>query len=325
MEYIFTGVALLLLLLFYFRIAAHYNIIDRPNERSSHTQVTLRGAGVIFYAGAVLWFFRSGGMYPWFFAGLTAISLVSFLDDVYTLSNRLRLSVHLVSVGLMMYQLGVLGFPWYGVLAALILVIGIINAYNFMDGINGITSAYSFAVLLLLWRVNREVAFIEEGLLYYTALANAVFAFYNFRNKARCFAGDVGSVSMSFILIFAVASLIIKTGNLIYILFFAVYGIDTVLTIIHRLIRRENIFKAHRLHLFQYLANEAGGNRLLIAGAYGLFQLSIGFLVIRLQQENAWTQLVYSALILLILCGLYIGVKCFVHKKYIGQPSKAGI
>ncbi|MCD8538422.1 MAG: glycosyltransferase family 4 protein [Leadbetterella sp.] len=316
MEYILIAAALLILLLFYFRIADRYNIIDRPNERSSHTQVTLRGAGVIFYAGVMLWFFRSGGMYPWFFAGLTAISLISFLDDVYTLSNRIRLSVHLLSVLLMMYQLELLVFHWYGILMALILVIGIINAYNFMDGINGITAAYSFAVLLLLWWVNREVAFIDDRLLYYTALANAVFTFYNFRNKARCFAGDVGSVSMSFILIFAVASLMIKTGNPVYIMFFAVYGADTVLTIIHRLFRRENIFKAHRLHLFQYLANEAGGNRLVISFAYGVLQLLIGYLVLRMRGEVVEAQLIVSAMILFILCTLYVGIKGFIVKKY---------
>lgn len=322
MEYTLTALALLLFLLLYFRIADHYNIIDRPNERSSHTQVTLRGAGIIFYLGALLWFFRSGCMYPWFFTGLSAITLISFLDDMYTLSNRLRLSVHLVSVMLMMYQLGLFVFPLYVGIIALILIIGIINAYNFMDGINGITAAYSFAVLLLLWLVNREMRFIEEGLLYYTALANAVFAFFNFRHVARCFAGDVGSVGMSFILIFALASLIIKTENPVYIMFFAVYGTDTVLTIVHRLLRGENIFKAHRLHLFQYLANEAGGNRLLISGIYGLLQLGIGLLIIRFQHESIRIQLIYSGLILSGLCTFYLGAKYFIHKKYVVRTLK---
>lgn len=319
MEYILIGTVLLFLLLFYFRVANRYHIIDRPNERSSHTQVTLRGAGIIFYLGVMLWFFRSGGAYPWFFAGLSAIALISFLDDVFTLSNRLRLSVHLVAVLLMMYQLGLFAFPWYMGGIALVLIIGTINAYNFMDGINGITAAYSFAVLLLLWLVNREEAFMDARLLYYTALANAVFAFYNFRHRARCFAGDVGSVSMSFILIFAVASLMIKTENPVYIMFFAVYGADTVLTIVHRLFRKENIFKAHRLHLFQYLANEAGGNRLVISFIYAALQVLIGLLVIRLQEKNPEVQLAGCGIILTVLCVLYVGLKGFIHKKYVIQ------
>src|SRR5690606_9440901 len=116
----------------------------------------------------------------------------------------------------------------------------------------------------------------DERLLYCTAVANGVFAFFNFRQRAKCFAGDVGRVSMCFILVFVTVSLILATGNLIYILFFAVYGVDSVMTIIFRLLRRENIFKAHRTHLYQYLANEARGNRLVIATCYGVLQVGVG-------------------------------------------------
>lgn len=317
MSYIIVLLLLFLAMQFYFRVADRYNIIDKPNARSSHSRITLRGAGVIFYLGVLVWFIWSDFTYSWFFTGLTTISLISFFDDVFTLSNRLRLSVHLISVLLMMYQLGLFIFPWYGVLMVLILIIGIINAYNFMDGINGITAAYSFAVLLLLWLMNCKIGFMEEDLLLYTALANVVFTYFNFRHKARCFAGDVGSVSMSFILIFGVATLMIRTENPVYIMFFAVYGTDTILTILHRLFRRENIFKAHRMHLFQCLANEAGGDRLVISSVYGLLQLAIGLIVIQFQDQSARTQLGISLVILLILCGLYIGIKRWVYKRYI--------
>src|SRR5690606_21862206 len=131
-----------------------------------------------------------------------------------------------------------------------------INAYNFMDGINGITAMYSFAVLLLLWLENREIGFVDNRLIYCTAIANGVFAFFNFRQKAKCFAGDIGSISMCFILLFSILNLILSTENLIYTLFFAVYGVDSVITTIFRLLRRGNIFRAHRTHLYQYMANE---------------------------------------------------------------------
>jgi UDP-GlcNAc:undecaprenyl-phosphate GlcNAc-1-phosphate transferase len=312
MEYSIVALILIVVMLGYFRVADHFNIIDKPNERSSHTGITLRGGGVIFYVGILLWFIQSGGEYPWFFAGLSAIALVSFIDDVFTLSNRVRLSVHLVAVLLLLYQLGLFSFPWYMGLVAIILIVGTINAYNFMDGINGITAAYSFSVLGLLWIANNRYDFIEGEYLQYVALANLVFAFFNFRNKAKCFAGDVGSVSMSFIVIFALSSLIVKTGNFVYIMFLSVYGIDTVLTIVHRIFRKENIFRAHRLHLFQYLANEAGGNRLLIASGYGILQFGIGLLI--LQSENPWTT---SILILLVLVVFYVITKYNIHKKYV--------
>src|SRR5690606_23528492 len=98
MIYVLLALLLFGLMLVYFRLADRYNIIDKPNERSSHTQVTIRGGGVIFYIGALAWFIWSGASYPYFFAGLTLITLVSLLDDMFTLSNRIRTSVHLLSV-----------------------------------------------------------------------------------------------------------------------------------------------------------------------------------------------------------------------------------
>src|SRR5690606_25766434 len=265
MIYALIAILLFAAMLVYFRIADRYNIIDRPNERSSHTRLTIRGGGIVFYLGALAWFIWSGAAYPYFFAGLTFITLISFLDDILTLSNRIRISVHLLSVILLFVEVGLFDQIWWIVPIALILVIGTINAYNFMDGITGITAMYSFAVLLLLWLANREVGFVDDRLLYCTAIANGVFAFFNFRKRARCFAGDVGSVSMCFSLLFATLSLMLATGNVIYILVFAVYGVDSVMTSIVRRSRRENIFKAHPTHLYQYLAKEAKGNRLVIA------------------------------------------------------------
>jgi len=314
MSYAIIAVLLFTSILAYFRIADRYNIIDRPNERSSHTQVTIRGGGIVFYLGALAWFICSVATYPYFFAGLTLIVLISFLDDILTLSNRIRISIHLLSVLLLFVEVRLFEYSWYIVPIALILVIGTINAYNFMDGINGITAMYSFAVLLLLWIANRDIGFIDDRLLYCTGIANGVFAFFNFRQRAKCFAGDVGSVGMSFILIFATLSLILATGNLIYILFFAVYGADSVLTIIYRLFRRENIFKAHRTHLYQYLANEAKGNRLVIAACYGVLQVGVGALVIVSTLYPSETQIKVGTCILMLLVLAYIGARQYILK-----------
>jgi len=143
MEYILLVAILFIAELVYFKIADKYNIIDKPNERSSHTQITLRGGGVVFYFGALAFFIYSGFEYPYFFLGLTAITIISFLDDIFTLSNKIRLVVHLISVLLMFYQWDLFSLSWMWIVPALIGVIGTINAYNFMDGINGITAWYS--------------------------------------------------------------------------------------------------------------------------------------------------------------------------------------
>lgn len=317
MTYILVLIALFVLELLYFRVADRFNIIDKPNERSSHTAITLRGGGVIFYLAAMVYFVLSGFQYPWFFLGLTMMTVVSFMDDILTLSNKIRLFIHFASVLLMAYQLDVFEMPWYFLLITFIVIVGVINAYNFMDGINGITACYSLAVGGLLMLVNNEVGFIAKDLLAYTMLGVLVFAFFNFRTKAKCFAGDVGSVATAYILLFALGALIIKTGNLLYFLFLTVYGIDAVWTIIRRLYLRENIFEAHRSHLYQFLGNEAGVNKLLVSFLYGVIQFVIGLAVIYFADQNITAQWIFALVLLGGLSIIYLGMKTYIIRKFL--------
>ena len=317
MIYALVFMALFVLELVYFKIADRFDIIDKPNERSSHTAITLRGGGIIFYLASLAFFILSGFQYPWFFLGLTMMTVVSFLDDVFTLSNRIRLLVHFSSVLLMAYQLELFEMPWYFLLIGFVVVVGVINAYNFMDGINGITVCYSLAVAGLLLLVNEKIEFIASDYLIYTILGLLVFAFFNFRTKAKCFAGDVGSVAIAYILLFALGTLILTTGNLIYILFLAVYGIDAVWTIVRRLYLKENIFKAHRSHLYQYLGNEAGVNKLLVSFMYGAVQFGIGYVVIQLADRSLNTQLLFSVGLLLGLSIIYLLSKSYIIRRYV--------
>lgn len=303
--------------LLYFKLADRFNIIDKPNERSSHTTITLRGGGIVFYFGALIFFILSGFQYPWFFLGLTLMTAVSFLDDIFTLSNKIRLVIHFSSVLLMTYQLDLFSMPWYYLLITFIIVVGVINAYNFMDGINGITACYSLAVGALLMIANDQNHFIEQDLLIYSLIGVLVFAFFNFRTKAKCFAGDVGAVAIAFILLFALGALIIKTGNVIYILFLSVYGIDVVWTIVRRLLKKENIFEAHRSHLYQYLGNEAKVNKLAISFSYGLIQFIVGLIVLQFSQQSVVTQFVFSICLLVGLSALYLILKTYIIKKYV--------
>lgn len=322
MIYLVILIILFILEILYFKVADRFNIIDKPNERSSHTLVTLRGGGIIFYFAAIIYFIWSGLNYPWFFLGLTLMSTVSFLDDIFTLSNRIRLIIHFTSVLLMAYELNVFEMPWYFLLITFLIVVGVINAYNFMDGINGITACYSLSVGSLLMIVNNDINFVDQNLLSFTMLGVLVFAFFNFRNKAKAFAGDVGSVSIAFILIFALGALIIKTGNFIYILFLLIYGLDSVWTIIRRLYLRENIFEAHRSHLYQYLGNEAGKSKLIISFGYGIIQFIVGILIIFISNLNIMAQIVFSLIIIFVLSVLYICLKGFVLKKFV-KPTLA--
>ena len=273
MYYLIILVLLFLAELFYFRIADKCNIIDKPNERSSHTRITLRGGGIIFYFGVLAYFLTSHFEYPWFMLALTLITFISFVDDIRSTSQILRLVFHFSAMALMFYQWGLFSLPWWTLFVALIVCTGIINAYNFMDGINGITGGYSLVVLVALAYINEAVVpFVEQGFILTVLCSVVVFNFFNFRKRAKCFAGDVGSVCIAFVLLFFIGKLVIRTEDFSWIILLAVYGVDSVLTIIHRLMLHENIGLPHRKHLYQIMANELKIPHVVVSSVYMLVQ-----------------------------------------------------
>lgn len=310
MDYLLILCLLVVLELVYFRVADRFNIIDKPNLRSSHTHITLRGGGIIFLLGMWIYFAFSGGDYPWFIAGLTLVGVVSFVDDIRSLPDSARLVVQFAAMGLMFYQLGILNpSDWWMVIIALIVSVGIINAYNFMDGINGITGGYSLAVLLPLIYLDRSLDFIQPQYLYVATLSAVVFCLFNFRKRAKCFAGDVGSISMAFILLFPLGALIIDTGDISYLTFLAVYGADAVLTICHRIQLHENLGQAHRKHAYQVMANELGMPHTAVSAIYLTLQLGISAGLVFLPINHY----VYMAAVIVALAAAYI---VFMKKNY---------
>lgn len=308
--YAIIAALLVALELLYFRVADRCNIIDKPNQRSSHTSVTLRGGGIVFLFGVWLYAVFFGFEYVWFFIGLTLIGGVSFADDVRSLPDSVRLVVQFVAMFLMFYQFGILNWhDWWMVIVALVVCVGIINAYNFMDGINGITGGYSLAVLAPLIYLNWRYTFISMPFLYVVGLSLLVFCFFNFRTKAKCFAGDVGSISMAFIVLFALGRLILATGNFAYIVFLAVYGADTVLTICHRIMLHENLGEAHRKHAFQIMANELKIPHVMVSEIYMALQLLISAGLIFLP-INGYVYLV------IVIVALAIGYLLFMKRYY---------
>jgi UDP-N-acetylmuramyl pentapeptide phosphotransferase/UDP-N-acetylglucosamine-1-phosphate transferase len=303
MLYIILTPLFFIVMWLYFKVADHYNIIDHPNERSSHSEITIRGGGVIFLFAALV----ALVLHPEFWMpvlGMFIIGIISFIDDRITLSGKIRIIFHLAAVTLLFLFLGVFQIqPWWISLLLYILVIGVINAYNFMDGINGITGTYSLVILGGLQYVNYRVSgFIDPDLIWLPILASLVFLFFNFRKKAKCFAGDVGSVTIAFWIAFLLLKLILMTQNYAYVLFLAVYGVDTVLTILHRLKLKQNIFDAHRLHFYQILANEQKWPQLLVSAVYAILQLCIIVVVIYLKWEFPAIFLITTIPLTLIYC-----------------------
>ena len=315
MYYLVILVLLFLAELFYFKLADKCNIIDKPNERSSHTKVTLRGGGIIFYFGALVYFLTNHWEYPWFMVALTLITFISFVDDIRSTSQGLRLVFHFSAMALMFYQWGLFSLSWWWIIIALIVCTGIINAYNFMDGINGITGGYSLVVLVALAYINSEITtFVEPALINTVLCSVLVFCFFNFRKKAKCFAGDVGSVSIAFILLFLIGKLILTTGDFSWIILLSVYGVDSVLTIIHRLMLHENIGLPHRKHMYQLMANELKMPHVVVALIYMVAQAVIIMGYISCQSYG------YTFLLCMVLL-LGIVYLCFMKKFFaLHQP-----
>lgn len=332
MEFIIVLVILSLIMLLYFKVAGKYKILDKPNHRSAHSDITIRGGGIVIPVAFLLFFVSltwgklinlpledaaQTQNFLIFGLGLLVICAISFVDDILDLSRKSRLVFHFIAVTLLLIFLNAFGtLPIYWIPVFYILIIGILNAYNFMDGINGITGLYSLIILGSLLFINQnEVEFTSTHFIIYPILACVVFLFFNFRKKARCFMGDIGSLGIAFWIIALIGLLMMKTGELKWILFLCIYGIEVVFTIIERLKLKENIFEAHRRHLYQLFVNEKNVSHLAVSSVYSAAQLVINIIVLYANLP----EVIIFAVILVPSIILYLYVKLSVKKEIISK------
>lgn len=314
--------------LIYFKIADKCNIIDKPNERSSHSSVVLRGGGIIFLFGLWIWSAFYGFQYPWLLASVTLAAGISFVDDIHSLPDSVRLVVQFIAMGLMFQQLDILHLEmWWIVILALIVCVGASNVINFMDGINGITAGYSLAVLIPLLIMNHKIGFMEDSFLVVVILSVLVFSVFNFRErgKAKCFAGDVGSVGIAFIMLFAIGKLVMTTGDVTWLLFLLVYGVDGCLTIVHRIMLHENLGEAHRKHAYQLMANELKMSHIKVSCLYMILQLAVSLGVIYLIPNTIIAHWLYAVGIFILLSIAYVAFKkkyYHLHEEYLASLKK---
>jgi UDP-N-acetylmuramyl pentapeptide phosphotransferase/UDP-N-acetylglucosamine-1-phosphate transferase len=314
MHFLLIASFLFALLLIYFKVADKYNIIDKPNHRSAHTEITLRGGGIIIWSSALLYFLQNIQENYLFFAGITIVSFVSFWDDIRSLPNKVRLLAHFTAITLVFYNLNIfIVLPIWSIPFLYVFFIGIINAYNFMDGINGITGLYTLAVLGSLLYVNDKViAFADFNFIIYPMLASLVFLFFNFRKKAKCFAGDIGSIAIAFWVVYLILKVVLVTNSIVWVLFLVVYGVDTICTILHRLYLKENIFEAHRHHFYQILSNDYKIDHRIVSVCYAVTQLLVSFIIINCYQKI--NPIVLFVMVCLPLILIY-GIKFYLLKK----------
>lgn len=304
-SYLIIFLLLVILETVYVRVARRKGIVDIPNDRSSHLFPIVRGGGIVFFFAVLTWWIWTG-FYAWqLMCGIALLAAVSFADDLREVSVKARLVAQFVATAMILWQIGVPGNPFVWIIG-LIVGVGLINSFNFMDGINGLAGLYSLVVLASLFLINRMIVpgYVDERFLVVSAIACVIFCFFNFRVHAVCFAGDVGSIVIGAIVLYALGKLIFVSGEIGWIVLVAVYGVDTGLTLLRRLMKRQNVFESHRMHAYQLASNELAVPQLVVSALLSALQAFIALPAIILGNAPVW----YLLVMVIVLAAAYRAV-----------------
>ena len=277
------------------RYAERRQIMDHPNERSSHSMPTPRGGGlaiVLIVMGAGGWSASEAGLdrsLVYLISG-AVIAWLGWRDDVHSLSPRVRFTVQGLVAAVSIYGLGYFKFVtiplfgelylgWVGILITFLWIVGLTNAYNFMDGIDGIAGGVALAAALG-WMM--LASNMQNGFVFWVSLAVAAgslgFLFHNW-SPAKIFMGDVASTFLGYT--FAVLPLLSadQGGDALMLgtLLMWTFIMDAGVTFIRRALKREQLFSAHRTHLYQRLVI-GGYKHATISVLYILLTLLAGIL-----------------------------------------------
>ncbi|MDP5060843.1 MAG: UDP-GlcNAc--UDP-phosphate GlcNAc-1-phosphate transferase [Maribacter sp.] len=306
--FIITFLILFLCAYLYIKAAQKFGIEDVPNHRSSHSLKTIRGGGILFVISLFIYFFTQSLPLPYLFSAIFLVAVVSFVDDLKTLGTLSRLGAQIIAVVLVFYQLNLFENSIFLIFPLIIFCLGIINIYNFMDGINGITGFYSLVVLLSVLVLNHSFNGIDYQILVFGILGIVVFGFFNFRKKAIFFAGDIGSISIGVFITFLLLLFSFKLNSPVPFMFIAIYLVDGGVTIISRLLKKENILKPHKSHLYQNFVHVKSVNHLTVAVGYAIVQAIVNSIVLLVIHKSLQTQLLATIplVLLLILSHVYL-------------------
>ena len=319
MSFFLLGIGLFVVLIIYLRLARRHAIMDVPNERSSHLYETVVGGGFVIPLAFIGWsvFYTEINLY--LIAAILVVSSISLIDDLRGVQPLVRFMAQVLAISFILFELDILEFLPYPFIVVLIGLVYLswINAFNFMDGINGMMAGYGLLTILTLLFLNERSVFIESSIIIATGIGILVFGFFNFRRKALCFAGDVGSISLAILLGYFFLKLLLQTGDITYLILVVVYGIDSAGTILERLIKKENIFRPHRLHLYQRYANDRKRSHLAVSSAYMAVQLlvNIGFLYVIAYESKLWS-IAYCVSVFVTLLLVYMFLKLKIFKVF---------
>ena len=291
----------------YLKLAIKFKIIDKPNERSSHTKITVRGGGIIFTVAIILFFFLNDFEYPYFCLGVVMVSFISFLDDIFTLSSKIRFPIQFLAVLLVLLEVGLPFSSIYIFTFALAFGIGVVNMFNFMDGINGITGLYSLTNLVGFYFINVNEQLIDSDLLIYSIISILIFGFYNFRKKALFFAGDIGSITIGILVFFLGLYFVNSLESPIILLLVIVYGADAGITLFYRIFfTKESVLDAHRHHIYQKLVDIKNMSHLKVSALYAFIQLIVNIIILKTYTLAIQTQIFIFTGLVFVFIIIYI-------------------
>lgn len=291
--------------------------LDRPNTRSSHQSVTLRGLGIAFLPIVVLaWMLQY--LTGWQCIGILFAGFTGLAADFEWMPPLHRLLLYVIACILFLSGSSWFGYQGWWLPVLLVGLLIWINLFNFMDGVNGmmaLNSLVSLVTYLLLPELKAFYGFI--GLI---IGLTTMYAFFNVRKKALAFAGDVGSIVLSICVALPMLLAISKSGNWWYLMFFCLYITDAGFTLLKRFFKGYNVLKPHRTHLYEYLANEAGKPHLKISIAYGAVQLGINICILL----NVYFNWIPPAFLAVALgCFIFLGYYFYrssIEKKFVALP-----
>lgn len=287
----------------YRKLALFWNIVSVPDERSAHHQPVIQGAGIIFMVVIWVYYVLLQQIELAFLIPVSLICMIGFWDDVQPLPIGLRLSVQIIAIAIFLLW----NYPAFNItiLTIGLLLLGGVNAFNFMDGINGMLGGYSLATLVSLILINTFFHFAHMEFLFLLLISVLLFTIFNFRKTPLFFAGDAGSLILGFILMVLTINLISTSGAIIWILLLSVFGIDVGMTLLRRVLKRKNILKPHREHLYEILFHRSDMSALQICGFYILIQVLINIFICVAFYALNWPVIWIFSAVFVVLTGLY--------------------
>lgn len=325
------------------KLLVHWNIIDRPNARSSHTEPVARGGGLgillALVVAVALGVSVDGRVMAWLGSGL-GVAVISFVDDLKPQPAWLRFGCHLAGAALILWALG---WPllrvsfssdtgWLmplglGAGTALFFLVGHTNAFNFMDGINGIAGGQAtitgVGMALLTGLAAGDWSSTPVLLSFALAGATAGFLPHNFP-RARMFMGDVSSAPLGLLLAALVVWLAAAHGAWLLLplgLLHANFLLDTAITLTRRVARGERWFEAHREHFYQRLIRSGKSHALVTGVEMGLQLVALGLLVAYVRGEPELRPWLAGAVVALWLG--FFGCAEVVFRRTLAEGSRS--